>query len=311
MALNSVVPIRPRDVNDSQTSQSWQKWLMNVGAYSDLADSIIYRHLPQRELNTTAVSIYNDNTLGNILEDGKKLKKVAPLASKVKGRVSSDLPDDVSGRFGRWKDPAIPGAVPEKYVTARSVQDDSVWRHESQHAMLDKADNSSRYKRFENGFFDRKKGRLIPNGIYYGDARGVDRHVVEAIRNTSRELYKRSQDEYLANSAMDDVHPANGRPAKIVDIVGTKTGKVLGQVDKNNIPYNERVIRIRPSFMQNLKGITGGALGALGNIANISQIPEQGQIAKDVIDGKASPIEGYMKWTGTPYQTYDPTKEYL
>lgn len=257
--------IRTRDVRDTKFSNAWKNWLINKKAYSDLADSGIYRNF-----TNSAFNLPNKPTTGTIFDNlsphaktigvDSALKRIYPGLKYTDVKVDSgDVPQGAAGMLEQHEY-GKPVRSTIHINTTGMVQPADKFKHELQHAIIDKADYL--YGNRDADFFDRKIGQ-----IYHASDDPAD-----------KTFSQRSQDEHLARRAQ------NG-------FLATDPPNQYEMQKGHYVPPEDRIVRARPKYMQKGSPVyqlmkaagmklpfIGGALAGASFLANpsISQAAEIG-----------------------------------
>ena len=275
MTTNAFVPIRPIP-ESSSGYQNFLNFLANAGAVTNLADSIMYRHLDDPKVSVgypeeqsyrpSMRNTHLKDDLVNFMSDGvskDKLLKAEPLMKNISVR-NLDMPSDTLGTYVNHNEGNNTGRV---------------WINTS--ASVPAAEYGLKHEGFGHGATDIRMGneqtRLsgMPKPNMFDNKTGKIYSFEDYLK--SEDLYNRSTPEIMSES----------------NIAKDKTMSSRYATEPNTaVMSNKQVHPIYPRFMQNIK--------KLGRTIPALTIPSEIIGLKKLYDGikKDGVSHAYSKWLG-------------
>jgi len=307
---NAFVPIKPIP-ESSSGYENFLKFLGNAGAVTNLADSIMYRHLPDPK------GRYNKNETLNksvpyekmLVDSPEKnaLLKAEPLLKKAVVTTNPTIPTNnafteipVYGNDGYSAKIGLPDSYTKTPVIQQLIK----------HEMFGHAPTVIRMGRQTNGmplYYDRAKDTLYDELALMNAS---DPAYAQTGDLDPRDAYRRNSQEIIAESNMQKDKDFSRRlsDGTIDNHPKLSKSKVLPDV-ANAVPPENQFVHVYPQYMQNpnllsrireLASKMGRAIPALTAPA---QILDMKNLYNDINDKGMN--AGYAKWLGLHTQSPD------
>lgn len=282
---NAFIPIKPIP-DKSSGYQNFLNWLGNVGAFSNMANSVMYRHVPDPKVSVgyPEEQSYPEgqrlgklkSNLSDFMENGpqkENLLKAEPMLKKT--TVRNRAMPDADASFNISNIQNLNGERGSRIFVGDHINNvrynEELLRHEG----LGHAASEVRPMQKTGphpDYFDNKTGKI---------------HNFDEFYNSS-DMYKRATPEIIAESNIANDKTLSTRNA---------SKGILA------VPPSEQVHPIYKNFMQNLS--------KLGKVIPAITTPLQIKQTGDLYDNirQKGPVGGYADWLGL--QTNNPTKDYL